>query len=58
MGKEPSDAEWIRKRRQEEEHRSWLLGRLRSVGGWLVGAFTALWAGIDAVFKFIDWMKK
>ena len=60
MGKkeEPSDSDWIRLQRLEDDRRKWLWGRLRSIGGWIVGAFTALWAGIDAIIKLLDWVKK
>jgi hypothetical protein len=56
--KETSDSEWVRLQRLEDDRRRWLLGRLRSVGGWVIGAFTALWAGIDALLKLMDWVKK
>lgn len=57
-GKDESDAAWLKAQRLEADRRAWLWARLKSLGGWTVGALTAMWAGIDAVMKFLDWIKK
>lgn len=53
-----SDSEWLRLQRVESDRRTWLWARLKSLGGWIVGTVTALWVGIDAVAKLLDWVKK
>jgi len=53
-----TDSEWLRLQRLESDRRAWLWQRLKSLGGWTVGALTALWAGIDAIHKFVDWVTK
>jgi hypothetical protein len=53
-----SDSEWLRLQRQESDRRSWLWARLRSLAGWIAGALTFLWAGIDALGKLADWVTK
>lgn len=60
MSDEPkiTDSEWLRMQRLESDRREWLWARLKSLAGWIVGMFTALWAGIDALGKLLDWMKR
>lgn len=53
-----TDSEWLKLQRLESDRRAWLWARLRSAGGWIVGTLTAMWAGVDAVAKFLDWIKK
>lgn len=53
-----TDSEWLKLQRLESDRRAWLWSRLRSAGGWIVGTLTAMWAGVDAVAKFLDWIKK
>lgn len=53
-----SDSDWVRLQRLESDRRAWLWSRLKSLGGWTVGSLTALWAGIDAVNKFVEWVTK
>lgn len=53
-----TDSEWLRLHRLESDRRAWLWSRLKSLAGWIVGTLTAMWASIDAVGKFIDWIKK
>jgi hypothetical protein len=52
-----TDSEWLREQRLESDRRAWAWQRLKSLGGWTVGALTALWAGIDAIHKFLEWIK-
>jgi len=56
--KDLSDSEWVRLQRLEDDRRRWLWSRLKSLVGWIVGALTAMWASIDAVGKFLDWIRK
>lgn len=56
--KEPSDSEWVRLRRLEEDRRKWLWGKTKNFGAWTVGALTAMWAAFDAFTKFMDLFKK
>lgn len=60
MSDEPkiTDSEWLQLQRLESDRRTWLWARLKSLAGWIVGSLTALWAGIDAVGKLLDWMKR
>ena len=51
-----TDSEWLRLQRLESDRRSWAWQRLKSLAGWTVGVFTALWAGIDAFQKLVDWV--
>jgi hypothetical protein len=53
---EQSDSEWLRLQRLESDRRRWLWSRLKSLAGWVGGALTFLWAGIDAAGKLIDWV--
>ena len=53
-----TDSEWLKLQRLESDRRAWLWARLRSAGGWIVGTLTAMWAGVDAAAKFLDWIKK
>jgi hypothetical protein len=60
MSDEPkiTDSEWLRLQRLESDRRSWLWARLKSLVGWIVGMLTALWAGIDALGKLLDWIRR
>ena len=51
-----TDSGWLRLQRVESDRRAWLWMRLKSLGGWTVGVLTAMWAGIDAATKFLDWI--
>ena len=53
-----TDSEWLRLQRLESDRRAWLWARLKSLATWIVGSLTAMWAGIDAVTKFVEWIKK
>jgi len=53
-----SDSEWLRLRRLEFDRRAWLWARLKSLAGWIGGALTFAWAGIDAAGKLIDWITR
>ena len=37
--KEPSDSEWVRLRRLEEDRRTWLFGKIKSFGAWAVKGY-------------------
>lgn len=52
---EQSDSEWLRLQRLESDRRAWLWSRVKSLAGWIGGAITFLWAGIDAISKLIEW---
>lgn len=56
--KDITDSEWLRLQRLESDRRAWLWARLKSAGGWIVGTLTAMLASIDAVTKFMEWIKK
>lgn len=56
--KEPSDSDWVRLRRDQESKDAYFWEKLQRIGGWFIGALTALWAAFDAFTKFMDWMKK
>lgn len=56
--KDITDSEWLRLQRLESDRRKWLWARLKSLGGWIVGALTAMWATADAVGKLIDWLRR
>ncbi len=56
--KDITDSEWLRLQRLESDRRAWAWSRLKHLGGWIVGTLTAMWAGIDAVEKFIEWVRR
>lgn len=53
-----TDSEWLRLQRLEHDRRRWLWSRLKSLGGWIVGVLTAMWATVDAVGKLLDWVRR
>jgi hypothetical protein len=53
-----SDSDWLREQRLEFDRRSWLWSRLKALAGWIGGAATFLWAGVDAGSKLIDWLTR
>lgn len=53
-----SDLQWLRMQRVEHDRRKWLWARLKSLGGWIVGVLTAMWATVDAVGKLLDWVRR
>ena len=53
-----SDSEWLRLQRVESDRRAWAWSRLKSLAGWTGGVLTALWAGIDAVAKLVEWVTR
>lgn len=53
-----TDSEWLRLQRLEADRRTWLWARLKSLVGWIVGGLTALWAGIDAFGKLVEWVTR
>lgn len=53
-----TDSEWLRLQRLEHDRRKWLWARLKSLGGWIVGVLTAMWATVDAVGKLLDWVRR
>ena len=56
--KKTSDSDWVRLQRLEADRRAWEWARLKSLGGWIGGAMTLLFAGIGALDKVADWLTR
>jgi hypothetical protein len=53
-----TDSQWLRQQRLESARKAWLWERLKSGVGWIGGTAVALWAGIDAVQKLVEWVTR